>query len=127
MAGSAFGAPVKTGAVQMVKVQDVEGVATHDGPESCVGGSNHAGEALTGERAGRAIEPRNGSHFRVPTPSKEAEGNTWAPLAQGVRDPARSKTPSMCGSIAHGNREIPDLPATEGVAGRIGKSKDTRR
>jgi len=36
-----------------------EGVATHGDPESCVGAREGAGEALTGARAGRAIEPRN--------------------------------------------------------------------
>ena len=57
----------------------VEGVATHDGPESCVGAREGAGEALTGARAGRAIEPRN-HQFGVPTLSHEAEGN----IAGGV-------------------------------------------
>jgi hypothetical protein len=38
----------------------VEGVAIHSGPESCVGVREGVGEALTGVRAGRAIEPRNG-------------------------------------------------------------------
>ena len=37
----------------------IEGVAIHDGPESCVGVREGGGEALTGVRAGRAIEPRN--------------------------------------------------------------------
>ena len=37
----------------------IEGVATHGGPESCVGVCEDAGEALTGARAGWAIEPRN--------------------------------------------------------------------
>ena len=37
----------------------VEGVATHGDPESCVGVREDGGEALTGARAGRAIEPRN--------------------------------------------------------------------
>jgi hypothetical protein len=36
----------------------VEGLATHDDPESCVGPREGAGEALTGAHAGRAIEPR---------------------------------------------------------------------
>ena len=36
----------------------VEGVATHGGPESCVVVCEGGGEALTGARAGRAIEPR---------------------------------------------------------------------
>src|SRR5947209_6154877 len=29
------------------RVRNVEGVATHNGSEPCVGGANHAGEALT--------------------------------------------------------------------------------
>ena len=37
----------------------IEGLATHGGPESCVGVREGDGEALTGVRAGRAIEPRN--------------------------------------------------------------------
>jgi len=41
----------------------IEGVAIHDGPESCVGVREDIGEALTGARAGRAIEPRN-HHLR---------------------------------------------------------------
>ena len=36
-----------------------EGLAIHGGPESCAGVREDAGEALTGVRAGRAIEPRN--------------------------------------------------------------------
>jgi hypothetical protein len=37
----------------------VEGPATHGDPESCVCVREGTGEALTGVRAGRAIEPRN--------------------------------------------------------------------
>src|SRR5205809_6957342 len=37
----------------------VEGLASHDGPESCAGVREGAGEALTGVRAGGAIELRN--------------------------------------------------------------------
>ena len=35
----------------------VEGLATHDDPESWVDVCGGVGEALTGARAGRAIEP----------------------------------------------------------------------
>src|SRR5215468_9310223 len=38
-----------------------EGLATHGGPGSCVDDPRGRGEALTGARAGRAMEPRNGS------------------------------------------------------------------
>ena len=37
----------------------IEGLASHGGPESCVGVREGDGEALTGVRAGWAIEPRN--------------------------------------------------------------------
>ena len=37
----------------------IEGLASHDGPVSCVGVCEGDGEALTGVRAGWAIEPRN--------------------------------------------------------------------
>jgi hypothetical protein len=45
----------------------VEGLATHGDPESCVDVPRGRGEALTGARAGRAIEPRN-QESGVPTP-----------------------------------------------------------
>ncbi len=35
----------------------IEGVATHDGPESCVGIREGVDEALTGVRIGWDIEP----------------------------------------------------------------------
>src|SRR5574342_1323024 len=44
----------------------IEGLATHGDPESCVSVREGRGEALTGVRAGRAIEPRN-QKSRVPT------------------------------------------------------------
>jgi hypothetical protein len=39
-----------------------EGLAIHGDPEPWVGIREDAGEALAGARAGRATEPRNGSH-----------------------------------------------------------------
>jgi hypothetical protein len=46
---------------------------------------------------------------------------------EAPRDPARSETPSMCGSPSHGNREIPRLSAVRVAADRVGKSKDESR
>jgi RNA-directed DNA polymerase len=37
----------------------IEGLAPHGGPESCAVVCEGGGEALTGVRAGWAIEPRN--------------------------------------------------------------------
>jgi hypothetical protein len=41
-----------------VRVPRDEGVANHIDPESCAGVREGVGEALTGDRTGRAIEPR---------------------------------------------------------------------
>src|SRR4249919_3239827 len=57
-----------------------EGVATHGGPESCVDVPRGRGEALTGVRAGRAIEPRNEA-IGVPTLYKRRKATSLTALA----------------------------------------------
>jgi hypothetical protein len=63
-----------------------EGLATHGDPESCVDDPRGRGEALTGARAGRAIEPRN-QHSGVPTLSKRRKATPPAALARAVGGP----------------------------------------
>ena len=53
-----------------------EGLASHIGPESCVGDREGAGEALTGESAGRVLSRERRFCFGVPTVSTITEGNT---------------------------------------------------
>jgi hypothetical protein len=53
----------------------IEGVATHDDPESCAVDREVAGEALTGARAGWVLS-REISQSRVPTQLIHAEGHT---------------------------------------------------
>jgi len=66
-------------------------------PESCVDVRKDAGEALTGVRAGWAIEPRN-HQSGVPTLSKRAEGNiAGGAIRESPADPARSKNLCMYG------------------------------
>lgn len=63
----------------------VDGVATHDDPESCIAAREGGGEAWDRGRCGPGIEPRN-SCSRAPTLSCEAEGNTHrAASARPVR------------------------------------------
>jgi hypothetical protein len=64
----------------------VEGPATHDDPESCVDVPQGRGEALTGARAGRAIEPRN-SRFGVPTLFPRWKATPLATLSRVVGGP----------------------------------------
>ncbi len=55
-----------------------EGLASHIGPESCVGIRKGAGEALIGESAGQVLS-RDRKHSGVPTMSFQSEGNTGHP------------------------------------------------
>jgi hypothetical protein len=100
-----------------------EGLATHTGPESCA----VVREALTGVRAGRVF-----SRERTLLRDADAVEEGGRPYAERrhrktLRSPARSETPCMPGHTSRENRESPWLPVVDGTAGRIGKSKDTRR
>src|SRR5881628_2365309 len=104
-----------------------EGVATHTGPESCGASCKGGVEALTGVRAGRVLS-RESDFLR----DADAVGESGRPhpghrYREVLRGPARSETPCTYGNTSLGNREIPCLPAANGAAGRVGKSKDVRR
>ena len=104
----------------------VEGLANHNGPESCVEWRDSLGEALTGVRAGRVLS-REINLVRGADPLM-----MWGRQQPAVRKgkarwyPARSETPGMHGNNLRENREIlqPPKPAR---LGRIEKSKDIRR
>jgi len=89
-----------------------EGVAIHGGPESCVGAREGAGEALTGARVGRAIEPRN-PQFGVPTLSQWRKATRPVALCESLAGPARSENHGMHGTSKRENRDIP-RPAPPG-------------
>jgi hypothetical protein len=110
-----------------------EGLASHTGPESCVGVREDAGEALTGVRAGRVLSreihaPPRGGLLRG-ADAVEIGGRQNVRYRQGEmsQDLARSETPSMYGRTSRGNREVPRSSAAARCADRIGKSQDARR
>ena len=79
---------------------DIEGVATHGGPESCAGVREGVGEVLTGVRVGGAIELRN-PWSRGADAVVKAEGNTGGGVIasrggtpRGQRTQACVETPS---------------------------------
>src|SRR6266571_736176 len=108
---------------QGMKESDIEGLATHGGPEPCVGVRKGVGEALVGGvQAG--LLSREINSIGVPTRSR-----TWkAAPASGARreppaDPARSENHGMYASSMRENRESPPPPAPRSRAGRSGKAK----
>jgi hypothetical protein len=109
-----------------MKESYVEGLANHNGSESCVEGRDPLGEALTGVRAGRVLSReihsvRDADLLMIwgRQQSTGRNGKAW-------RYPARSETPSMHGNNLRENRENLQ-PPRQARLGRIGKSKDVRR
>jgi len=72
-----------------------EGLAAHGGPESCVDDPRGRGEALTGARAGRAIEPRN-HRSGVPTPSPWWKATPLAAVSASRRRAPRGRGTMAC-------------------------------
>lgn len=117
-----------------MKVSYVEGIANHNGPESCGAAREGGVEALAGGRAGRVLSREIHALLRKQQVLRDADALENVGRQHRVhrdrkvcQDPARSETLCMHASTLCGNREIPRLPAEERTAGRIGKSKDVRR
>ena len=103
----------------------VEGSAPHGGPESCAGVREGVGEALTGVRVGRAIEPRNPGN-RGADAVHTAEGNiAGGAMRESSGDPARSKNHGMHGTFMRENREIP-CPPTGLIIGWVAQGTSRR-
>src|SRR6202162_6214197 len=110
-----------------MKVSYVEGLANHNGPESCGAAREGGDEALTGESTGRVF-----SRVRNSLRDADAVGESGRPhrvhrYREVCLSPARSQTLCTYGSTSRGNREIPGSPRAAVALGRIGKSKDVRR
>ncbi len=93
-----------------MKESDTEGVATHSGPESCADVREGVGEALTGVRAGWAIEPRNQLFVGADVVVVGGRQHPWQRFRELLGDPARSKNLCMHGISLRENREVPRLP-----------------
>ena len=95
-----------------------KGAANRSNPESCAGGGNIAGEAMTGAHAGQPLNSEITSNG-VPTLSPEGEGHTVDSVTRELpADAAESETLRMHGNSMHGNRETLETP-TPGNARRV--------
>jgi RNA-directed DNA polymerase len=88
----------------------IEGLAPHGGPESCAVAREGGGEALTGVRAGRAIEPRNQRIRGADAVKQAGRQHRWWRYARAARGPPRSENLCMYGISMRENREVPRLP-----------------
>lgn len=105
-----------------MKEPHIEGVATHDDPESCANAREGRSEALTGARTGSVLSREN-KQSGTPTHLLYAEGNTsLGRYREPPCGPARSETRYTCGTFPRENRESPMALAADGAAGRVGKA-----
>ncbi|SRR6266478_4129486 len=110
-----------------------EGVASHTGPESCVVTRKGGDEALTGVRAGRALNreiarPPHGGHSWVPTHIRGCgKATSVASLARDAAGPGAVGDPEHVRK--HLARESGEPAGVCGIgsADRIGQSSDERR
>src|SRR5215831_16309997 len=110
-----------------MKESHVKGPATHDGPESCGASRKGSVEALTGVCAGRVFS-RESNLLRDADAVRRSGRQHRTHCHREMRpSPARSETPCTHGNTSHENREVLCSPTADGAAGRVGKSKDTRR
>jgi hypothetical protein len=111
----------ETGMKEGMREPYIEGVAIHGGPEPCVGAREDAGEALAGERAGRAIEPRNGRHPGCRRCLPCGRPHRGGRKRESSVDPARSENQGMHGTFMRENRESPPPPAHPIRGGPLGE------
>jgi RNA-directed DNA polymerase len=100
----------------------VEGVAIHDGPESCAVVREGGGEALTGVRAGQAIEPRKNRVRGADAVYRSGRQHRWWREREPRADPVRSENLCMYGISMRENREIPPLPVPP-ITGRAAQGR----
>jgi hypothetical protein len=110
----------ETGGWKRMEESYVEGVASHDGPESCGVTRKGGGEALTGETAGWVLSREMLNVQGADAVEKSGRQHGAHRHGEVHAGPARSETPCTRGHHPHGSREIPGPPgmATPGRSGK---------
>src|SRR5215212_4108743 len=100
-----------------------EGVATHGAPSHASTSREGRGEALTGVRAGRAIEPRNEA-IGVPTLYKRRKATSLTALSRAVGGPRVVRDPWHVRNLHV--REPGDPTLAQAADHGLGRSGNTR-
>lgn len=105
-----------------MKEPDVEGIASHDGPESCVTDREVRDEALTGVRAGRVLSREIRFSGGADVVSLHGRQNGLARERDGSKQPHAVADPEHARKLSA--REPGDLHAarSDGRSGRTGKA-----
>ena len=102
----------------------IEELATHDDPESCVGACEGVGEALTGARAGWAIEPRNQGVRGADAVKQVGRQHHWRRYARVVRGPRAVGEPVHVRNLHAREPGDPTIARpVDGRAGRLGNAE----
>jgi RNA-directed DNA polymerase len=110
-----------------MKKSYVEGLAGHNGPESCVGAREGVGEALTGVRAGRVFNRVTTNPPGCRRHRERRKATSGVPPVPGTPGPRAVKDPVHVRKHLAREPGGPMFTRSGGGTGRIGKSKDERR
>src|SRR6516165_5226598 len=110
-----------------MKESYVEGVAAHDGPESCGGARKGVFEALTGVRAGQVFSREKPLSPGCRRRRSRRKATSVASLTQEATEPRAVRDPVHVRKHLAREPGGPMFTWGDGPTGRIGKSKDTRR
>jgi hypothetical protein len=105
----------------------VEGVANHDGPESCGRTPRGGGRSVDRGTHRQGIEPRNQRIRGADAVNRSGRQHSHHRQREVVGGLARSETPRTCGIFLRENREIRESLTADGAVGRIGKAGGRRR
>jgi hypothetical protein len=102
----------------------IEGLAIHDDPESCVGAREVVSEALTGVRAGWAIEPRNQGVRGADAVKQVGRQHRWRRYARVARGPRAVGEPVHVRNLHAREPGDPTIARPgDGRAGRLGNAE----